>query len=637
MSVAVGNLGAESDVGGQSGLGQGGAGQAGLGLSGLGQSAGAAVPFGKANWFKGAGGDLATSLSSASPSFRSTWQSMVEAWRGVSRGTNVVENEQEETPTTPEVTRTEEALTGTKTQIASLTSSAASSLRAASVDSTSTQSAISQAAVQAQLRRCYQQSDQDAARESMPTANGSAETGDRSGATSRRHAIQAKDDESVQQAANASSQVSAPATEATMWSSPVAAPIQPPAQAQTVPAETAQNTPSGVSTPAFSGLTSQTSEPVQLWTGQQAGDPTDTLTTAQTGGAGRAGNSARTTHMTAAAASRSSAQSPAARESAESAGDDAPAPAADLEIASAASAEALPAGAPRASWSGRIAAAGENSSSSSAMHPKAGSAAHPGLDAGSAASAATVSGTAQAGVDATQDAGKSTLEHAASRSSSHDADRETASTVTPVVSAPPAAIDGAAARAASAHGSTPSGSGHSQTAASTATTASSATDTFSALDRGSSVGTPAWTHAGGQHAEAGFEDPALGWVGVRADLSTGGIHATLVPSSADAAQTLSGHLAGLSSHLTEQQTSVASLSMASPGDGGIDSGTGQQMQQGAEGQAQGSSSGDAQSGRQAEASFAAGTPTRAVTAESSVPATLTSTGDLRGTRISVMA
>jgi len=112
--------------------------------------------------------------------------------------------------------------------------------------------------------------------------------------------------------------------------------------------------------------------------------------------------------------------------------------------------------------------------------------------------------------------------------------------------------------------------------------------TFAALDAGTTVGAPSWIHAGGRQAEAGFEDPALGWVGVRADLSGGSVHAALVPGSTEAAQALSAHLAGLNTYLSEQHTPVATLTMAAPGSSGIeagpehswDQGMGQGMQQG---------------------------------------------------------
>ena len=108
-----------------------------------------------------------------------------------------------------------------------------------------------------------------------------------------------------------------------------------------------------------------------------------------------------------------------------------------------------------------------------------------------------------------------------------------------------------------------------------------ADETFAAMDAGTEVGTPGWIHAGGQTAEAGFQDPALGWVGVRADLSGGNVHAALMPGSAEAAQTLSGHLAGLNAYLAEQHTPVATLTMAAASGGGAETGAGQSMQQGA--------------------------------------------------------
>lgn len=87
-------------------------------------------------------------------------------------------------------------------------------------------------------------------------------------------------------------------------------------------------------------------------------------------------------------------------------------------------------------------------------------------------------------------------------------------------------------------------------------------ETFAALDAGPAAGTPNWIHAGTQQAEAGFQDPALGWVGVRADLGAGGIHATIVPGSVEAAQLLGGHLAGLDAHLAAEHIPVDSLRMA---------------------------------------------------------------------------
>lgn len=108
-------------------------------------------------------------------------------------------------------------------------------------------------------------------------------------------------------------------------------------------------------------------------------------------------------------------------------------------------------------------------------------------------------------------------------------------------------------------------------------------ETFSALDAGSTA-TPTWIHAGAQRAEAGFQDPALGWIGVRADSSGGSIHASLVAGSADAAQTLSGHLAGLNAYLADQHTPVGTVTMAATEDRsapyGTDQTTNQDMNQG---------------------------------------------------------
>jgi hypothetical protein len=93
---------------------------------------------------------------------------------------------------------------------------------------------------------------------------------------------------------------------------------------------------------------------------------------------------------------------------------------------------------------------------------------------------------------------------------------------------------------------------------------SSPKDAFAALDAPASTLAPIWTHAGAQHAEAGYEDPALGWVSVRADLGAGNIHASLVPGSADAASVLSGHLAGLNSFLAGHHPGVSAVTVGAP-------------------------------------------------------------------------
>jgi hypothetical protein len=110
--------------------------------------------------------------------------------------------------------------------------------------------------------------------------------------------------------------------------------------------------------------------------------------------------------------------------------------------------------------------------------------------------------------------------------------------------------------------------------------AASIHETFAALDAEPSPGAITWTHAGARQAEAGFEDPALGWVGVRADLNGGGVHATLQPGSAEAAQALGQHMEGLSAYMAQQHTPVESLAMAAPEGRGANQGGGQSLSQG---------------------------------------------------------
>jgi hypothetical protein len=88
-------------------------------------------------------------------------------------------------------------------------------------------------------------------------------------------------------------------------------------------------------------------------------------------------------------------------------------------------------------------------------------------------------------------------------------------------------------------------------------------ETFTALDA-EGANRVTWVHAGGQQAEAGFEDPRLGWVSVRADVSGGAIHAALVPASADAAQVMGGHLDGLNAFLSEHHSAVETITLSAP-------------------------------------------------------------------------
>jgi len=110
-------------------------------------------------------------------------------------------------------------------------------------------------------------------------------------------------------------------------------------------------------------------------------------------------------------------------------------------------------------------------------------------------------------------------------------------------------------------------------------------DTFAALDAERTTPHPAWIHAGAHHAEAGYLDPALGWVGVRADASAGGVHAAVLPGSAEAAQVLGSHLSGLNAYLAEHQGPPATVSLAAPQErsNGLDQGNPSGQDDGARG------------------------------------------------------
>jgi hypothetical protein len=124
-------------------------------------------------------------------------------------------------------------------------------------------------------------------------------------------------------------------------------------------------------------------------------------------------------------------------------------------------------------------------------------------------------------------------------------------------------------------------------------------EAFAAMDAEAAPGAPTWLHAGARRAEAGFEDPALGWVGVRADMAGGGLHATLVPGSDTAAQELGLHMDGLNAYMAEQHTPIESLAMAAPEARGAGHGAEQSLSQGmGQGSNQGTNQGTNQGGNQ---------------------------------------
>ena len=126
---------------------------------------------------------------------------------------------------------------------------------------------------------------------------------------------------------------------------------------------------------------------------------------------------------------------------------------------------------------------------------------------------------------------------------------------------------------------------------------------------------------------------------VRADLSVSGVHAAVVPGSADAAQALSGHLAGLSAYLSEQHTPVATLTMAAPGNSGIEAGPDQSMGQGMQ-QSYGQH-GDQNQATALEMASRSDADTASLAANTAAPArgfdATESARNGRGTHISVMA
>lgn len=92
--------------------------------------------------------------------------------------------------------------------------------------------------------------------------------------------------------------------------------------------------------------------------------------------------------------------------------------------------------------------------------------------------------------------------------------------------------------------------------------------TFAALDADFHPESSNWTHMSTHRAEAGFQDPSLGWIGVRAESSRGQVHASVVPDSNDAAQALGGHMAGLHAHLAITRTPVDTITLTAPNGGG---------------------------------------------------------------------
>jgi hypothetical protein len=715
MTASVGiNSGAEIGKGGRAGLEQGPvtAGRLGKELS--------------TNWLRPASGDLATGLASEAPSFRSSWQSQVNAWRGVSRGTNGVESEDASEAgtavTTNAVAAGRTALNPQSSALAQAPNSRPSGNVAATQQIASAAGATDQEGALPHASRFVWTSETDAATQNASASTGSVVT-PRSDTATRDRA--GRGAEQVHRESTAAATTPGAQTVALAVHMPTLPPASPEISA---PANAAQQSSSSESASALSGWSSKQSlgGPELPWTesessatgtlgtaisnnvtaasdrarpsGERTGSiaqstaqiegsesaatgalaagvsssasaagfraqacreragsiaystaqteesesaATGTLSAGISNNSKATGTRAHTNRERAESIARNTTQSNAMRGSAASSQGDASEPAANGAMASLSSAEAGAADVQQESSIAGTAASSESHSAQLIQNAKAGRlapAAPAQSTVPSAAPLASDSVAAQTSTDSVQDDAKSTAGRVMPRTALRDAAGETVSAAAPMVPAQLNSVDAAAlglrAPVAAHVFAAPAGD-HAQFA--TPTSAAPARDTFAALDAGTSPGTPAWTHAGSQHAEAGFRDPALGWVGVRADLNAGGVHATLLPSSAEAAQALNGHLAGLSTHLVEQQSPVASLTMASPSESGVENGMGQRMQQGAEGNPQGNAPEEAQAGAQESAPPASSTSVLDAPAQAGIRDSHPHTGDLRGTHISVMA
>jgi hypothetical protein len=636
-----------------------------------GQSPVATAGLGKGlstNWFRAGSGNLATGLASEAPSFRSSWQSQLNASRGVSRGTNGVEGEEASESGTVDAMRgtpmsrtAQNGLGSVSVPVASQAASSSIQLNgAATKQSVSISDADSQNETWSDTGRPAWKAMQNAPTLTASTGNTDVTPTERSGAANRSRAGSATPPakpEKTAQAATVGAQVIAPTFEAPIIELPIQVPAAPvrseiPTLAQTAgitsapelnraPANWRSTQVSGSA--RFSGSAplsgpAQLSEAVEI-----ASTATGSLAPAAPGSAAAAGVRTQTMRTGPAFVPRNATEGEAMHKNEASSLGDSGEPAATQSMSSPSSPEARSAELRRGSSIAQTAGANQSLSGQTVPNSSTGNLDHPATVASvapSAAALATVSGAAQASSDTLQDASKQFSDRATSRAANHDATRESVASAAQVSAVQPTGPDAAASSGLRIPGAAPISTApgaHDQPLATAASAATTTQDRFAALDAGSSPGTPAWTQGGSQHAEAGFRDPTLGWVSVRADLDAGGIHATLVPSSAEAAQALNGHLAGLSTHLVEQQSPVASLTMASPSQSGVENGMGQRMQQGAEGNPQGNAHEDAQAGSLQNASPASTTSVLNAPAQAGIRASFAQPGDLRGTHISVMA
>jgi hypothetical protein len=624
-----------------------------------GQSPVAATGLGKeqsTNWLRPGSGNLATGLASEAPSFRSSWQSQLNAWRGVPRGTNGVESEvASESGTVDAIGGTPMSRTAQNGQ-GSVSVPVASQMASPSLQSngalTKQNMTIPYAAglneTWSETGRPAWKVMQDAGAQITSTGSTEVTPTERPGTANRSRAGSATPPvrpEKTAQAATVVAQAIAPTFEAPIIELQIKVPAAPARSEIPTLAQTAGTTSTPESSFAPSNWRNAQFSGTEALSGAEgiASAATGTLAAVGSGSGAAAGVRTRTMHTGPAFIPRNASEGQTMHQAAAPSLDDADEPAENQQMASLSS--------PGARWEAsrhepsmaQAVAASESLSGQSAPISSTGNLNHSATIESVAASAsplATVSGAVQASSDSVQDPSKQFSDRATSRAANRDATGESVASTTQVSAVQPAGLDAAASSGLRIPGATPistASAAHDQPLATTAASGAATTqDRFAALDAGNSPGTPAWTQGGSQHAEAGFRDPALGWVSVRADLSADGIHATLVPSSSEAAQALNGHLAGLSTHLVEQQSPVASLTMASPSETGVENGMGQRMQQGAEGNPQGNAPEEAQGGSQ-ESAPASGASAVDLSAQAGIRDSFAHPGDLRGTHISVMA
>jgi hypothetical protein len=598
------------------------------------------------NWLGQASGNLATGLASGTPSFRASWQSQVNAWRGISRGTNGVESEDaNEASAANSTSAAPRSRAANQEQTSASAQAASANLQSAN---TTTQQSVStiltgQKMNWSQTGRFAWDVEQNAGDQATSAENIGAAAIERPGTTNRKRvdsASQKTNEEKPAPTTTTGTQTIAPKIEA-----PIQIPI-PPDQSQILkPALTAETTPASEASLEFLRWSSEQSSGSAQLSGapETAGAAADLVVSDAFGSGITTGLLKQPMHAGPAYTLRNGTQGVTIHETAAPSSDGADEAAGSRQTTAQVSLVARSEEPLHEQLTTRSSVTNENLSSQSLPTATANDLTHSASVENAAPSSTTlaaVSNVAQASADAAQDNSARMTDRTMLRAANRNATGEPALNTTPVAAAQSAVVEAAASselrNPGATHISTELAPDHQQVAAAHPD-AASVRDTFSALDSGNPPDTPAWTRVGSQHAEAGFRDPALGWVGVRADLNGGGIHATLVPSSAEAAQTLNGHLAGLSTHLVQQQTPVASLTMALPGESGIESGMGQRMQQSAEGNPQQGAPGESQSGLEENAPTAASTSILTTSSQSSTRDSFTHNAESCGTHISVMA